>query len=115
MVNIEDIQEIVLVSQQGDYALLKVKREKRDLKYSGHHYVAVSLLKNLTTKASKTLIQEGQWMREVLEHLLRVKKRLKSGGVMFTAASKDTITHIQRSWEPRVTRSSKIVLSVGTD
>lgn len=38
-----DIQEIVALSDQGEYALLKVKKDLRESKYSSHSYVAVAL------------------------------------------------------------------------
>ena len=37
-----DIQEIVRVSEQGDFALLKVKKDVRE-HYSSHSHVAVAL------------------------------------------------------------------------
>ena len=42
-VQVEDIQEIVAVTDQGEYALLKIKKDLRDPKYSSHSYVAVNL------------------------------------------------------------------------
>jgi hypothetical protein len=38
-----DIQEIVAVSDQGEYALIKVKKDLRSTKYSSHSYLAVAL------------------------------------------------------------------------
>jgi len=38
-----DVQEIVAISDQGEYALLKVKKDLRESKYSSHSYVAVAL------------------------------------------------------------------------
>jgi len=38
-----DIQEIVAISDQGEYALLKVKKDLRESKYSSHSYIAVAL------------------------------------------------------------------------
>jgi hypothetical protein len=42
-VQVGDIQEIVAVTDQGEYALLKIKKDLRDPKYSSHSYVAVNL------------------------------------------------------------------------
>jgi hypothetical protein len=42
-VQIADIQEIVAVTDQGEYALLKIKKDLRESKYSSHSYVAVNL------------------------------------------------------------------------
>jgi TATA-box binding protein (TBP) (component of TFIID and TFIIIB) len=41
-----DIQEIVAVSDQQEYALLKVKKDLRETKYSSHSYLAVALKVN---------------------------------------------------------------------
>lgn len=38
-----DIQEIVALSDSQEYALLKVKKDLRESKYSSHSYVAVAL------------------------------------------------------------------------
>ena len=42
-VHVGDIQEIVAVTDQGEYALLKIKKDLRDSKYSSHSYVAVNI------------------------------------------------------------------------
>jgi hypothetical protein len=47
-----DIQEIVAISDQGEYALLKVKKDLRVSKYSSHSYVAVAL--KITKRLSQT-------------------------------------------------------------
>jgi hypothetical protein len=46
-VQVADIQEIVAVTEQGEYALLKIKKDLRESKYASHAYVAVSLKKVL--------------------------------------------------------------------
>jgi hypothetical protein len=42
-VQANEIQEIVAVSDMGEYALLKIKKDFREAKYSNHSYVAVCL------------------------------------------------------------------------
>ena len=54
-VSVADIQEIVLVSEQGDFALLKVKKDVRDSKYSCHSHVGVSLSSRGRGRISKDL------------------------------------------------------------
>ena len=51
-VHAADIQEIVAISDQGEYALLKVKKDLRVSKYSSHSYVAVAL--KITKRLSQT-------------------------------------------------------------
>lgn len=42
-VQVVDIQEIVAVTDQGEYALLKIKKDLRTGKYCSHSYVAVNI------------------------------------------------------------------------
>lgn len=45
-VQVADIKEIVLLSGEGDFALLKVRKEAKEQKFSNHSYVGVSLKSN---------------------------------------------------------------------
>lgn len=82
-----EIQEIVALSDMGEYALLKIKKEVREAKYSSHSYVAVCLkLKPKTTQLQRQ--KEGVQM---IQHLLLTKKRRIRTGVMFTQATQEAI------------------------
>lgn len=86
-VHAADIQEVFCVSEGGDYALLKVKKDKRD-KYSGHAYVGVPLSRVSTSVRGRNRQQAMEV--EMMEHLFKAKRRIRSG-VMFTEAANDAI------------------------
>ena len=93
------------MTEQGEYALLKIKKEFRDKKYSSHTYVAVSL--KLSTSKAPRYQTRGQRQREgvqLIEHLFMQKRRIRTG-IMFTQATDEAIEYLFRmAPTTRVTR-----------
>jgi hypothetical protein len=91
-----------LVSEGGDYALIKLRKDCRE-KFSNHAYVGVSLARISTSRRGRTKQQASEL--QMMEHLLKNKKRIRTG-VMFTEAAPDTIEHIKNTYSVRVTRAA---------